>query len=277
MRHWIVTILTFSILIGSYTIWSQEAFAASEKAKSDADITTNTIGMKFKLVQSGSFMMGPLDSDIQIGDDVSHKVTISKPFYIGIYEVTQEHWEKVMGNNPSKFKGANKPVEGISWNDAQEFIQKLSEMEKIEYRLPTDAEWEYACRAGTTGQWYFEDSMDELNDHAWCEANSKGQTHSVGQKKPNPWGLYDMYGNVGELCSDWYDKSGDQEQTDPKGSSSGEFRVVRGGTWHTTKRICNSTVRGVNAPDNIPNAMGFRLVRNVDPKILQNEAQTSKR
>src|SRR6185295_12837821 len=128
-----------------------------------------------------------------------HKVRITRQFEIGKYEVTQEQWQAVMGDNPSNFKGANLPVEKVSWNDAQDFLLKLNARDGYTYRLPTEAEWEYACRAGSMG-----DFAGELDDVAWYDKNSGSKTHPVGQKRPNVWGLYDMHGNVSEWCSDWY-------------------------------------------------------------------------
>ena len=189
----------------------------------------NTIGMKFRLIQPGSFMMGSEKGDSS--EKPVHKVTLTKGFYIGVYEVTQEEWEKVMGSNPSHFKGRKNPVERVSWEDAQEFARKLSEKENVMYRLPTEAEWEYACRAGTTAEYYWGD--DGIGRYAWYIGNQDGTTHPVGQKKPNAWGLYDMSGNVWEWCGDWYSPAypADKEAVDPKGAAGGSFRVFRGGSW----------------------------------------------
>ena len=168
---------------------------------------TNSIGMEFVKIPEGEFMMGsPSDEGDRDNDEGPvHKVTIEESYYLGKYEVTQEQWREVMGSNPSYFKGDDLPVEKVSWTDAQMFIQKLNEMEGTNiYRLQSEAEWEYACFAGTTTRYYFGDDESRLGDYAWYLDNLDGQTHPVGQKKPNPWGLYDMHGNVWEWCQDEY-------------------------------------------------------------------------
>jgi formylglycine-generating enzyme required for sulfatase activity len=166
-----------------------------------------------------------------------HSVTISKGFYMGKFEVTQKEWVAIMGSNPSYFEGDNRPVERVSWNDVQEFIKKLNAKEGGDkYRLPTEAEWEYACRAGSNGKWHFGDNENQLGDYAWYTANSGNETKPVGQKKPNAFGLHDMHGNVWEWCQDWYGKDyyGNSPKTDPTGPSSGSYRVYRGGSWPDT-------------------------------------------
>ena len=233
--------------------------------KEPAQEVVNSIGMKFRLIQPGSFMMGSDKGD----DDEKpiHKVTLTKPFYIGVYEVTQEQWEKVMGSNPSQFKGPKKPVEMVSWNDAQEFIRKLSEKEKVTYRLPTEAEWEYACRAGTTTEFYWGDDVGlaEIGQHAWYAGNWDWRdtgTKPVGQKKPNPWGLYVMSGNVWEWCQDWYaDEYPSGSQTDPTGAAGGSSRVFRGGSWSYYASSCRSAGRSRYSPSGRSSVLGFRLVR----------------
>lgn len=188
--------------------------------------SANSIGMKFKLIPAGTFTMGD--------DNDAPEVTLSKSFSLGIHEVTQSQYERVMGNNPSGFKGANNPVEQVSWEDAVEFCRKLSELpaEKAAgrvYRLPTEAEWEYACRAGTTTKYSFGDDDSELGNYAWFKGNSGNTSHPVGGKKPNAWGLYDMHGNVWEWCQDWYGDYPSGTVTDPMGATSGSYRVNRGG------------------------------------------------
>src|SRR5262249_25718461 len=155
----------------------------------------NTIGMEFVLIPAGTFQMG--NNDGYDDDKPVHTVRISRPFYLGKYEVTQAQWEAMMGNNPSHFKGdANSPVEQVHWDDVQKFIRRLNAKEGgARYRLPTEAEWEYAARAGTTTSWSFGDDASQLGRYAWCGGNAGWQTHPVGQLQPNAWGLYDMYGN----------------------------------------------------------------------------------
>jgi formylglycine-generating enzyme required for sulfatase activity len=201
-------------------------------------------------------------------------VTLTKGFELGVYEVTQEQYEQVMGSNPSKFptssrqkiKGPQNPVENVSWDDAVEFCRKLTELpaEKSAgyvYRLPTEAEWEYACRAGTTTKYSFGDSASELNDYAWRAQNSEATTHPVGGKQPNAWGLYDMHGNVFEWCQDWYADYPSGSTTDPTGAASGLYRVYRGGSWRGLSDSSSSARRARRAPRYHGNDRGFRVVR----------------
>ncbi len=179
------------------------------------------VTMHMVLIRPGKFMMGEYQD--------RHEVTISKPFYMGVTEVTQAQYEAVMGTNPSKFKGATNPVEMVAWNDATDFCKKLSAKTRRAVRLPTEAEWEYACRAGTQTAFSFGDDPSALGEYAWYENNSKKMPHPVGQKKPNAWGLYDMYGNVWEWCADWFGDYPKGPATDPSGPASGKLRAVRGG------------------------------------------------
>jgi len=208
----------------------------------------NSIGMKFKLIPAGEFMMGSEEWD---WSKPVHKVRITEPFYIGIYPVTQREWKAVMGNNPSGFKGKNRPVEKVSWDDCQEFIKKLDAREEgRKYRLPTEAEWEYACRAGSQGKYCFGDKESKLKEYAWYSKNSGGKTHPVGKKKSNRFGLYDVHGNVWEWCQDWYDKGyyKSSPEVDPKGPSDGSIRVYRGGGWRYDAGFCSSAVRYLFSP-----------------------------
>jgi formylglycine-generating enzyme required for sulfatase activity len=208
--------------------------------------------------------MGSADNDSEAEDHEKpqHKVSISKPFYLGKFAVTQSQWEAVMGSNPSEFKGRSNPVENVSWADAQEFIKHLSAKEgHSRYRLPTEAEWEYAARAGTTGTYSFGDDADSLGRYAWYDGNSGDKTHPVGQKQSNPWGLYDMHGNVWEWVQDWFDKEyySRSPGTDPKGPSSGSSRVLRGGSWFINAWSCRSALRGYYTPGGRNGSFGFRL------------------
>jgi len=227
---------------------------------------TNTIGMEFVLIPAGTFTMGSPDSDQDANDNEkpAHQVTISQPFYLGKYEVTEAQWKAVMDENPSKFKGANHPVERVSWNDTQQFIQKLNEREGSRfYRLPTEAEWEYACRADTATIYSFGDDPAQLDDYAWYNANSGGKTHPVGKKKPNPWGLYDMHGNVWEWVQDLYvdDYYQYSPTSDPQGPTRGESRVLRGGSWIGHGQYARSAYRDRNVPGGRDVINGFRLAR----------------
>jgi formylglycine-generating enzyme required for sulfatase activity len=226
----------------------------------------NTIGMKLRLIQPGSFMMGS-DKEILPDEKPVHKVTLTKAFYMGVYEVTQEEWEKVTGSTPPQYKGPKNPVDSVRWEDAQEFARKLSQKEKVTYRLPTEAEWEYACRAGTTTEYYWGDE-GEIGDYAWYVGNSdwrEAGTKPVGEKKPNAWGLYDMSGNVWEWCEDWYSRAypDDEVAVDPKGAAGGSYRVCRGGCWDMGAGNCRSAGRGWDSPSDPNRPMGLRLVRTI--------------
>lgn len=207
-------------------------------------------------IEAGSFTMGSTNGDSD--EKPSHQVTISRPFYIGEYEVTQAEWRAVMGSNPSNFKGDNLPVEQVSWEDCQEFIRRLNAKTGGGWRLPTEAEWEYVCRAGTSG-----DYAGTLDQMAWHGENSGSTTHPVGQKQPNRWGVYDMHGNVLEWCQDWYGDRyyGASPTTDPVGPSSGSYRVFRGGSWTSTAALCRSAFRSWDEPSYRNIYLGLRLAR----------------
>lgn len=222
--------------------------------------TDNSIGMEFVKIPAGSFQMGSPTSEPNRGEDEGpqRKVTISKDFYMGKTEVTQEQYEKVMGSNPSSFTGCPKcPVEMVSWDDAQEFIKKLNAKNDGVYRLPTEAEWEYAARAGTTGA--YAGSLDAM---AWYNSNSGDKTHEVATKQPNAWGLFDMHGNVEEWTSDWFGDYASGTAIDPTGPTSGGYREFRGGSyWHQADSLRSADRNGVHAGIRY-SSLGFRLVRN---------------
>jgi formylglycine-generating enzyme required for sulfatase activity len=225
----------------------------------------NSLGIEFVLVPAGTFMMGSDNG----GDDEKpvHEAYISKPFYLGKYEVTQGQWQAIMGNNPSRFRGdANLPVEQITWEDVQAFISKLNVREnRITYRLPTEAEWEYAARAGTTADYSFGDDPRLLGEYAWYAENAERRTHPVGQKKANAWGLHDMHGNVWEWVQDWYSKPyAAGTVTDPQGPAAGAIRVYRGGSWITHARNCRVSYRNDQAPGGRVVYVGFRLLRTAE-------------
>jgi formylglycine-generating enzyme required for sulfatase activity len=229
----------------------------------------NSIGMEFVLIPAGEFDMGSPSSekDRYSNEGPVHHVTISKGFYLSKYEVTQKQWCEVMGSNPSHFEGDNRPVETVSWNDIQEFIKKLNEMEGTnKYRLPSEAEWEYAARAGTTTSYSFGNDDSDLGDYAWYESNSGSKTHPVGQKQPNPWGLYDMHGNVWEWVQDRYHSSYDGAPTDGSAweSGSSSYHVRRGGSWGGSAKYFRSALRYYYAPVPVPSYRsggGFRLLQ----------------
>jgi len=224
----------------------------------------NSIGMKFVLIPPGTFTMGsPSDELGRRRDERQHRVTLSKPFYLQTTEVTQAQWREIMGNNPSRFKAADHPVESVSWHDGQEYIKRLNEIEGTDkYRLPTETEWEYACRAGSTTRFCFGDDAQMLGEYAWYYNNSNGHAYLVRQKKPNAWGLYDMHGNVWEWCQDWHGPYPKGHVTDPKGPSSGKFRTFRGGCWGDFAREgCRSACRIGCDPGNRDDFIGFRVAR----------------
>ncbi|MDD6784574.1 MAG: formylglycine-generating enzyme family protein, partial [Prevotellaceae bacterium] len=188
-----------------------------------------------------------------------HQVTLSS-YYIGETEVTQALWAVVMGNNPSRFKGDNNPVEKVSWNDCQEFISKLNSLTGQKFRLPTEAEWEYAARGGNKSRGYQYSGSNNLDDVAWYYGNSGSKTHIVKTKQPNELGIYDMSGNVWEWCYDWKGDYSSGSQTNPKGPSTGSSRVGRGGCWGSGARGCRSANRGNGAPVYRNDDLGLRLV-----------------
>jgi formylglycine-generating enzyme required for sulfatase activity len=247
--------------------------AKADKQKDPPKEFTNSIGMKFVWINPGNFLMGtPKDEERgeQLHDETQHKVTLTKGFYMGLYPVTQEEWQEVMGNNPSKFKGEkNLPVDTVSWDDCQEFIKKLKgkEKDKKPYRLPTEAEREYSCRAGTTTPFNFGDSIS--SDQANYDANhtySKGKqgvyrekTTPVGTFAPNAWGLYDMHGNVLQWCQDWVADYPKMDVVDPTGPETGELRAVRSGSWYGAPQYVRSAFRFAIEPSNRHDRAGFRI------------------
>ena len=210
-------------------------------------------------VAGGTFQMGSISGE---DDEIPvHNVTLSD-FYIGKYEVTQEQWQTVMGSNPSGFKGAKRPVEQVNWNDCQEFVKKLNQLTGKNFRLPTEAEWEYAAQGGNQSRGYIYSGSNTIGDIAWFEDNSGNQTHNVGTKAPNELGLYDMSGNVWEWCQDWYSSSyySRSPQTNPTGPLSGPGRVNRGGSWFNYSTYCRTAYRDGSHPTS-RSYIGFRLAQ----------------
>ena len=232
-----------------------------------------TPGLRFVWLPAGQFVMGSptneVDRDVIEGPQT--RVTLTRGFFLGRYEVTQGEYLSVIGSNPSSFTGdTNRPVEMVSWNDATNYCAQLTARERLAgrlpagwaYRLPTEAEWEYASRAGSTNRFsYGEDpGYAQLGNYAWYGANSGDTTHAVGGKLPNRWGLYDMSGNVWEWCSDWYGNYTGGSVTDPQGSGSGSYRVVRGGSWNSLGGHCRSAYRHSSIPSGRYGNFGFRVV-----------------
>ena len=207
-------------------------------------------------VSGGTFIMGGDDSSDQMP---THSVTLSS-YYICKYEVTQALWRAVMGSNPSNFKGNNLPVENVSWYDCQTFIKRLNSYTGRNFRLPTEAEWEFAARGGNYSRHYKYSGSNYIDDVAWYIDNSNKRPHPVGAKQPNELGLYDMSGNVGEWCSDWDGSYSSYSQTNPTGPNSGSFRVHRGGFWRYNAKYCRTPERNSKTPDYCVNYIGLRLV-----------------
>ncbi len=245
----------------------------------------NILGMEFVLIPAGEFLMGSTSAEIDalvhswgqhirrdFGQRIrqnaehempQHRVRISQPFYLGKYEVTQNQWEVVMGSNPSHFKGdPNRPVEQVSWDDVQEFIQKLNAKETgTKYRFPTEAEWEYAARAGSTTAYSFGNDESRLGEYAWYRKNSSDTTHPVRQLKPNAWGLYDMHGNVWEWCYDSQRPYADYTVDDPVGPTvAGDLRVIRGGGWADPAQHVRAAFRYWFVPGFRVAGVGFRCL-----------------
>ena len=257
----------------------QQAWA--KHLKVDVEIR-NSIGMKLRLIPPGEFMMGSpeLEKERSVNEH-QHKVRISKAFYLGKHEVTQGEWKQVMGTEPwmaerAVMIGDDYPVVSVNWQDASEFCQKLSRKEGNEYRLPTEAEWEYACRAGATTRFHFGDSESELGEYAWSLKNTwdlgKKYAQRIGQKKCNPFGLHDMHGNVWEWCQDWYEEkqSGNSLATDPQGPTTGSDRVGRGGSWGSMPVYCRSAYRDGFSPSGRICLLGFRLARPCGQVVVRN-------
>jgi len=251
---------------------------------SQGDVILNSIGMKLVYIQAGDFMMGsglsPSQVSSQFGGNADwykdehpqHKVKISEGFWMGQTEVTQAQYRAVMDTNPSNFKGDNNPVEQVNWSDAMEFCKKLSQKEiGRTYTLPTEAQWEYACRAGTSTVFSFGNSESSLGDYAWYKSNSNDKTHPVGQKRPNDFGLYDMHGNVWEWCRDWYDSGYYNKNiiTDPENTQGDSNRVLRGGCWDHPPVYFRSAERARFDTDSRYNNSGFRVVLSVSSQDFQ--------
>ncbi|MCD6161624.1 MAG: SUMF1/EgtB/PvdO family nonheme iron enzyme [candidate division Zixibacteria bacterium] len=271
----------------SFTIKADEKLKKNIILIEGSDIIQNMI-----FVEGGTFTMGRSKGKSDNDEKPAHKVTLSS-FYIGKYEVTQREWKEIMGNNPSKFKGDDLPVEKVSWYDAVEFCNNKSikegltpcyiinkskndtnnksDYDKLKwlvacnfdangYRLPTEAEWEYAARGGNKSQGYKYSGSDNIKEVAWYNDNSKKKTHKVGLKRPNELGIYDMTGNVWEWCWDWYGSYSSSSATNPKGSSSGIARILRGGSWGNFDRFSRVAFRVMYNPDNTFDKLGFRVI-----------------
>jgi formylglycine-generating enzyme required for sulfatase activity len=261
---------SYITIISNGNAWYKVAeYVSAETSTENQTYISNSLGMTFRLIPAGTFVMGsPSDELGRVTDETQYTVTISESFYIQTTEVTQGQWKAVMGNNPSVFDscGLNCPVEYVSWEDAQTFIATLNAMGEGSYTLPTEAQWEYAARAGSNKAFAnggISDTTTDLNLDVmgWYDSNSGSTPHAVAQKQPNAWGLYDMHGNVWEWCHDWYGSYPDISVTDPGGPSLGSYRVERGGSWSSDAQYCRSAERHSTSPGSRYSGVGLRLSR----------------
>ena len=273
--------LTASSNIATLVMDSGKSVTASFALKA-GNVVTNSIGMKLVHIPAGSFMMGSSGSAAELAKEYGtkeedfrdglpqHQVRISEGFWMGQTEITQGQYKSVMDAQPWSGQeyvqeDPNNPAVYVSWDNAVEFCRKLSQKEGKTYRLPTETEWEYACRAGTTTRFSFGDSDSSLGDYAWFGGNTLGQqyAHPAGQKKPNPWYLYDMHGNVFEWCQDWYadDYYSESPESNPQGPDPGSYRVIRGGSWFNSAEYCRSAFRFGFTPSYRYFILGFRVAR----------------
>ena len=243
-------------------VWSDGSGGGDDITGGTQTFTVNGVSFKMVGVEGGTFTMGATSeqgtSDPYDDEYPTHSVTLSD-FAIGETEVTQELWQAVMGSNPSSFSGTNLPVEEVSWNDCQTFITKLNQLTGKNFRLPTEAEWEYAARGGNKSKGYKYAGSNTLSDVAWYGDNSSSKTHPVQQKQANELGLYDMSGNVYEWCQDWFGGYSSSAQTNPTGPVSGSYRVGRGGSWSGSAGYCRVSLRYSYTPANYFNVLGLRL------------------
>lgn len=223
--------------------------------------TVNGVSFEMVYVKGGMFTMGCTSEQGNRCNDnekPTHNVILGN-YYIGKFEVTQDLWKAVMGNNPSFFKGDNLPVDCVNWNNCQEFIRKLNQLTGLKFHLPTEAEWEYAARGGINSNGYKYSGSNNIDDVAWYYENGGNTTHPVGMKKPNELNIYDMTGNVLEWCLDWQDDYKAEDQLNPQGSSSGIYKIHRGGSWGYKELFCRIAKRGIEIPNYYDNYFGFRL------------------
>jgi len=260
---------------------TETAKALGVPVEQDIDLG-NGVKMTLVLIPAGEFMMGspekptPEETARLYGGERAwyedegpeHRVRLTTPFWIGKYEVTQSQWKSVMRTDPSRCLGAGNPVEQVSWEDCQVFLNKLNQRRaRGAFGLPTEAQWEYACRAGAAAQFHFGNAAGALSDYGWWTGNAEGRAHPVGCRKPNPWSLYDMTGNLWEWCNDWYGSYAEHRQVDPRGASDGSLRVKRGGCWHLASGSCRSADRDSGPPSRRTDQLGFRVVMAVAPSI----------
>ena len=258
--------MSISGTLYSNTASSSNGYASNSSLSSGNNVISipvkNGITIDMIKVEAGTFMMGATSEMQNPWDDEKpvREVILTNDYYIGKYEVTQSLWQAVMGTNPSYFKGDNLPVEQVSWDNCLEFISKLNSLTGRKFRLPTEAEWEYAARGGRKSRGYQYSGSFNISDVAWYNGNSGNKIHPVGMKQANELGVYDMSGNVCEWCQDWYGSYVSSSQTNPLGANSGSFRVCRGGSWYFDTGNCRSSFRSRGNPDTRSRYLGFRLV-----------------
>ncbi len=258
-----VSLVFFTLIIAG--CGGPQQTASVEKTENGITvILPDEIEMIFVEIPAGAFTMGSPDDEKDRDDDENpqHKVTLSKPFYLGQFEVTQNQWTAIMPSNPSKYQNSDHPVDSVLWDDCQRFIDKLNSLGVGTFRLPTEAEWEYACRAKTSTRYYWGDDPHfvDMVDHAWFDYNSGRSTHPVGSKRPNPWGLYDMSGNVNEWCLDHYAPYTAAPKTDPL-VDQGSLRIKRGGGFFDFSWNARSAARNPETDPSRLELLGLRVVR----------------
>lgn len=254
-------------------IWEQE-YAGSDPSDDLGefwDLEVEGVTQRFRWVHPGTFLMGsPADEPGRFEDELQHEVTLTQGYWLGETAVTQALWRAVMGTNPSRFPSDDHPVEQVSWDDCQQFLDKLNRMAPgLEARLPTEAEWEYACRAGTTTPFSFGRNItpEQVNYHGDHPYNGgakglyRGETVQVKSLPSNPWGFYEMHGNVWEWCSDWYGDYPEKTVKDSDGTLLGSLHVIRGGCWGSIARGCRAAFRGENLSSDCGDGVGLRLAR----------------
>ena len=294
-----------NFVIGCVVLFTMAGTAFSETKGPPKGLAVDLGGgvkLKMTLIPAGEFKMGSGESAEATaaffnktygedrvqqaewfkGEHPQHQVQITKPFYLGKYAVTQEQWKAVMGDNPAKFEGASNPVELVSWRDCQVFLGKLNAKAGEKggnFVLPTEAQWEYACRAGSTTRYCFGDDEKLLSKYAWYDGNSGDETHPAGKKGPNAWGLFDMHGNVGEWCQDWYasDYYRKSPLNDPQGPTTGTARVLRGGCYGDSPENCRSASRGYESPGLSLDYIGFRVCREIGSNRNRKEQECRNR
>jgi formylglycine-generating enzyme required for sulfatase activity len=252
-----VFVASIVLFIASLVLAEQRGSPPVNNSQGGDKVREQSAQGDFVQIAAGEFMMGSENGNVD--ERPVHKVRISDGLEMSKYEVTQKLWQEMMGSNPSAFKGANLPVQKVTWHDVQAFIKKMNQnSDSYVYRLPTEAEWEYSCRAGSTG-----DFPQDIDSVAWFYGNSGGRPHPVGTKRPNAWALYDMHGNVWEWCQDWYSEAYYRKSPvlDPMGPESGSLRVVRRGSFLNSAGECRHALRTGITPDYISGDLGFRLVR----------------